>query len=95
MSSEIQTDSITISYKRDSTVSSNILALKQGIHVGIPIALGYFAVSFTLGITARNVGLTAFQGFLASLLNNASAGQYAGFALIAAMPRTWRLYLLH
>lgn len=77
-------DSIRISDKRDSTVSSNIPALKKGMHVGIPIALGYFAVSFTLGIAARNVGLTAFQGFLASLLNNASAGEYAGFALIGA-----------
>ena len=51
---------------------------------GIPIALGYLAVSFSLGIAARNAGLTAFQGFLASLLNNASAGEYAAFTLIAA-----------
>lgn len=51
---------------------------------GIPIALGYLAVSFSLGIAARNAGLTAFQGFLASFLNNASAGEYAAFTLIAA-----------
>ena len=51
---------------------------------GIPIALGYLAVSFSLGIAARNAGLTAFQGFLASLLNNASAGEYAAFTLFAA-----------
>lgn len=57
---------------------------REGVRDGIPIALGYFAVSFTLGIAARNAGLTAFQGFLASLLNNASAGEYAGFVLIAA-----------
>ena len=49
----------------------------------LPIGLGYFAVSFSLGIAARAAGLTPFQGFLASLLNNASAGQYAGFSLIA------------
>jgi predicted branched-subunit amino acid permease len=59
-------------------------ALREGIRDGMPIALGYLAVSFTLGIAARGVGLTAFQGFLASLLNNASAGEYAGFTLIAA-----------
>lgn len=57
---------------------------REGFRDGIPIALGYFAVSFTLGIAARNAGLTAFQGLLASVLNNASAGEYAGFALIAA-----------
>lgn len=58
-------------------------ALAEGFRDGIPIGLGYFVVSFTLGIMARNVGLTPFQGFLASLLNNASAGEYVGFALIA------------
>ena len=51
---------------------------------GIPIALGYLAVSFSLGIAAKAVGLTAFQGFLASLLNSASAGEYAMFSLIGA-----------
>ena len=51
---------------------------------GVPIALGYFAVSFSLGIAAKSVGLTPFQGFLASLLNSASAGEYALFSLIGA-----------
>ena len=37
-----------------------------------------------IGIAARNAGLNAFQGFLVSLLNNASAGEYAGFTTIAA-----------
>ena len=50
---------------------------------GIPIGLGYLAVSFSLGITAKNIGLTPFQGFLVSFLNNASAGEYAGFTVIA------------
>ena len=54
----------------------------EGIRDGVPIALGYFAVSFSLGIAARKAGFTPFQGFLASLLNNASAGEYAAFALI-------------
>ena len=57
---------------------------KKGIRDGMPIALGYFAVSFTLGIAAKNAGLTAFQAMLTSILNNASAGEFAGFTLIAA-----------
>ena len=55
---------------------------KLGFKNGIPIGLGYFAVSFSLGIVASNAGLTAFQGFLTSLLVNASAGESAGFIAI-------------
>ena len=55
---------------------------KQGIKDGIPIGLGYFAVAFSLGIAAANAGLTPFQGFLSSLLMNASAGESAAFTAI-------------
>ena len=54
----------------------------EGVRDGLPIGLGYFAVSFSLGIFARSAGLNAFQGFLASLLNVASAGEYALFSSI-------------
>ncbi len=57
---------------------------RRGLHDGIPIALGYFAVAFALGISAKQAGLTALQATLASLLCNASAGEYAGFTVIAA-----------
>lgn len=56
----------------------------EGMRDGVPIALGYFAVSFSLGIAARRAGFSPFQGFLVSLLNNASAGEYAAFAIIMA-----------
>lgn len=62
----------------------NIKVLRDGIRDGIPIGLGYLAVSFSLGIAAKNAGLTVFQSFLASFLCTASAGEYAGFVLIAA-----------
>lgn len=54
----------------------------KGIRDGIPIALGYFAVSFTLGILAKKAGITAFQAMLATGLTNASAGGYAAFNII-------------
>lgn len=57
---------------------------KNGVRDGIPIALGYFAVSFTLGIAARNAGFSAIQAMVASILNNASAGEYALFSIVAA-----------
>ena len=63
---------------------SNRQAFRRGFRDGIPIGLGYLAVSFSIGIAARNIGLNAFQGFLMSLLNNASAGEYAGLTVIAA-----------
>ena len=56
----------------------------RGMKAGIPISLGYFAVAIALGITAKKAGITSFQAALTSLLINASAGEYAGFSLIAA-----------
>ena len=59
-------------------------AFLRGLRDGAPISLGYFAVAISLGIAARGAGLTAFQAALASLLNNASAGEFAAFTLIEA-----------
>ncbi len=65
----------------------------QGVRDGIPIGLGYFAVSFSLGILAKEIGLTPIQGFVMSLFNNASAGQYMGLTMIAAGATYWELAL--
>lgn len=56
--------------------------LLEGIRDGIPIALGYFAVSFSLGIAMRNAGMTSVEGFFFSMFNLASAGEYAGLQVI-------------
>ena len=56
----------------------------KGLRDGFPICMGYFAVSFALGIEARNVGLTAFQSFLMSTGMVASAGEFAALLLIAS-----------
>ena len=63
---------------------TNRQALSDGLRDGIPIGLGYFVVSFALGIVARFAGLTPFEGFITSFFNNASAGEYAAFAVIMA-----------
>ena len=55
---------------------------KKGVQDGVPIALGYAAVSFALGIAARNNGLSALEATLMSLLNNTSAGEFAALELI-------------
>ncbi|MCR5503475.1 MAG: AzlC family ABC transporter permease [Lachnospiraceae bacterium] len=52
-------------------------AYLNGLRDGIPIGLGYFAVAFSLGIIAKKAGLNAVEGFFASALSAASAGEYA------------------
>ncbi len=62
--------------------AQNSDAFRLGMRHGIPIMLGYLAVSFALGISARNAGLNVIQAGVASLTNMASAGEYAGFQVI-------------
>ncbi len=68
--------------------------LARGARNGIPISMGYFAVGFTIGIAAKNAGLTPLEGGLASMLNMASAGQFAGFTMIAASASFAALFLM-
>ena len=77
---QISTENIDSVYTNNA--SSNSTAFRQGLHDGIPIGLGYFAVAFSLGIICRTSGLSVFQGFLTSLLNNTSAGEFAAITLI-------------
>lgn len=75
-------------------MNSHSKVLREGFRDGIPIGLGYLAVSFSLGVAARNAGLSAFQGFLISLLNNASAGEYAGITVIASNAPYFEMVLM-
>ena len=60
------------------------LSVKDGIKDGIPICLGYFSVSFGIGILAIKSGLSAKIAVIISLSNLTSAGQVAGIGVIAA-----------
>ena len=51
---------------------------------GIPIGLGYFAVSFAFGIMGADGGLSVFDTTMISLLNLTSAGQFAGLNVMLA-----------
>ena len=66
----------------------------EGLRDGLPIALGYLAVSFGIGISCHAAGITAFQGFLMSLLNNASAGEYGGITVITENAGVWMMILM-
>lgn len=57
---------------------------KEGLTAGIPIALGYFSVSFGFGITAVRLGLSVISSVIISLTNLTSAGQAQGVQVMAA-----------
>lgn len=61
----------------------NRLSYLKGLKDAMPIMLGYFAVSFTLGINASQNGFSWFQAGLMSFLNHTSAGQAAAIRMIA------------
>lgn len=56
----------------------------KGLRDGIPICLGYLAVSFAFGIFAVDLGLSVIETMLISMANVTSAGQLAGAPIIAA-----------
>ena len=58
--------------------------IKAGMRDGIPIAAGYFSVSFTFGMLAVQDGMSPFHAVLISLLNLTSAGQFAGLTVIVS-----------
>ena len=57
---------------------------REGVTAGIPIALGYFSVSFGFGITAVRLGLSVLSSVIISLTNLTSAGQAQGVQVMAA-----------
>ena len=54
----------------------------QGMRDGIPIALGYFPVSFAFGMQAVQSGLPVWVPLIISMTNLTSAGQFAGLSVI-------------
>ncbi len=65
-----------------NTFIDNKTAFREGLKTGIPIGAGYLAVAFSLGMMAKQIGLTPLQGFISSFVNHASAGEYAEFTVI-------------
>ncbi len=57
---------------------------KYGVKKGLPIAIGYFPVSFTFGLMAVRDGLPVSLAVLFSFSNVTSAGQFAGEKIIVA-----------
>ena len=68
-------------------------SFKRGLKAGVPIGLGYFAVSFTFGMMAVSGGLSIWQAVLISLTNLTSAGQFAGLDIILMQGSYWEMAL--
>ncbi len=61
----------------------NLQQFRYGIKDGVPIGLGYLAVSFSFGIMAKNAGISALAAVVMSFTNLTSAGQFAALGIIA------------
>lgn len=60
----------------------NRLSFIQGFKAAFPLFIGYFTVSFSIGITASQNGVNWIQAWLMSFLNHTSAGQAAAILMI-------------
>mgnify|MGYP002580767768 FL=1 len=59
-------------------------SFRKGLKDGLPIGLGYFAVSFTFGMMAVSNGIPVEAAVVISLTNVTSAGQFSGLTLMLA-----------
>lgn len=63
---------------------SELKSFKKGVFDGLPICLGYLAVSFAFGISAVGQGLSIFEALIISMTNVTSAGQLAAVPIIVS-----------
>lgn len=76
--------------ERIFAMNSKSALWKRGVRDGVPIFLGYVAVSFTFSIAAQKI-LTPLQAVIMSATNYTSAGQFAALGLIAASAPLWEM----
>ena len=55
----------------------------MGLRDGMPIGIGYFAISFAFGLFSASFGLSWLESLAISMLNLTSAGQIAAVPIIA------------
>ena len=67
--------------------NSNGSQFRYGLKDGVPIGLGYLAVSFTFGIMARGAGLDTWQAVAMSFTNLTSLQPWA---LSRQEPPLWK-----
>lgn len=63
-------------------MNDNVHQFRSGLKDGVPIGLGYLAVSFTFGIMAKKAEISTLAAVVMSLTNLTSAGQFAALGVI-------------
>ena len=58
--------------------------VRMGYRDGMPIGVGYFAMSFAFGLFAVSMGISPLEAVLISMFNLTSAGQIAAVPIITA-----------
>ena len=86
---EIKLDNLDRIDKKENRISD----FRQGIKQSVPIAVGYFSVSFTFGIMAAKIGMSPLTAGIISLTNVTSAGQFAGLSVIASGASMFEMFL--
>ena len=66
---------------------------RMGLQRGIPVAMGYFSVSFGFGTMAAAQGISPLAAAILSATNLTSAGQFAGLTLMLAEAGLWEVIL--
>ena len=56
---------------------------RMGLRDGLPIGIGYFAISFAFGLFSASLGISWIESLLISMFNLTSAGQIAAVPIIA------------
>ncbi|GGE11992.1 autotransporter [Marinithermofilum abyssi] len=64
---------------------------RKGLQAGAGVAVGYFPVSLTFGLTAKSTGLGLTESMLMSLLVFAGASQFLALNMIAAHAGAWEV----
>lgn len=57
-------------------MGNGIKEVREGIHDGFPIFLGYFTTALAFGLLTRTSGFTFVEGVLVSITNFAGSGQF-------------------
>jgi 4-azaleucine resistance transporter AzlC len=55
-----------------------------GLNASLPIAMGYFPISFSFGVAATRAGFSAVEAFALSLIIYAGASQFLALALLTS-----------
>lgn len=64
-----------------------------GVRKGLPIGLGYLAVSFSFGVMVVNKGIAPVTGIIISATSLTSSGQYAGIEMMAQRASYFEIFL--